>query len=208
MNYLQENLWGYIYLLGWIMIWIIRASYIQKSLQSPAVESKSRLKDQLLVLGLFLGTSVLPLITILTPWLDRFDFQNPPGVGLAATWLLISGLVILRAAHRDLGENYSQDLEIKPDHSLITAGIYQRIRHPMYSSGFLVALSQIGLLQNWFSSLAGILALGIFYVLRVPEEESMLLEKFGTGYQEYIEITPRIIPGRGLTGKGKSPRID
>jgi protein-S-isoprenylcysteine O-methyltransferase Ste14 len=204
MNNLQENLWGYIYLLGWITIWVIRASYLQKSLQTTAVERKSQLKDQLLILILFLGTSVLPLITILTPWLDRFDFQNPPGVGLAATALLISGLLILRSAHRDLGNNYSQDLEIKQDHNLVTAGIYQRIRHPMYSSGFLVALAQIGLLQNWISSLAGILALGIFYILRVPEEESMLLEKFGVGYQEYMERTPSIIPGLGRTEKGKS----
>jgi|GEM_PF-3449377 len=34
-----------------------------------------QVKDKLLVLILFLGTSILPLISILSPLLDAFDFR-------------------------------------------------------------------------------------------------------------------------------------
>ena len=153
------------------------------------------------MLLLFLGTSLLPLISILSPWLDAFDFHNPPGMGLIATVLLLAGMIILYIAHRDLKENYSQDLEIKDDHMLITNGIYQRIRNPMYAAGFLMALSQIGLLENWISGFAGIITLTLFYFLRLPEEETMLLEHFGKQYQDYMITTPRLIPVPGKKKK-------
>lgn len=197
MDRLLENIYPYIYLAGWIVMWIIRVPFIRDSVSNPGAESEGQVKDQLLVIILFLGTSLLPLISILTPWLDAFDFSNPPGLGPIATGLLIAGLGILYLGHRDLSENYSQDLEIKDDHVLITTGIYQHIRNPMYAAGFLMALSQIGLLENWISGLAGIITLTLFYLLRISEEEAMLLEHFGEQYQDYMKTTPRLIPFLG-----------
>jgi protein-S-isoprenylcysteine O-methyltransferase Ste14 len=201
MNLLLENIYPYIYLAGWIVMWVIRIPHLRNSVNNPGTENEGQAKDKLLVLILFLGTSLLPLISILTPWLDAFDFHNPPGLGQIATGLLIAGLGILYLAHRDLRENYSQDLEIKNDHILITDGIYQHIRNPMYAAGFLMTLSQIGLLENWLSGLGGIIALTLFYLLRIPEEEIMLLDHFGEQYQDYMETTPSLIPVLGKKKK-------
>lgn len=201
MNFLLENFYPYVYLLGWIVMWVIRQSHLRNSLNDPGTENEGQAKDKLLILILFLGTSVMPLISILTPWLNAFDFSNPRGTGPIGIGLLVAGLVILHLAHRDLRENYSQDLEIKDEHTLITNGIYRYIRNPMYAAGFLMASSQIGLLGNWLSGFAGIITLTLFYLLRLPEEEAMLLKHFGKQYQDYMEITPRLIPVLGMKKK-------
>jgi len=119
MNFLLENFYPYIYFLGWIAMWVIRLSPLRNSLNNPGTANEGQAKDKLLVLILFLGTSILPLISILTPWLDAFDFRNPPGLGPICIGLLIAGLVVLHLAHRILRENYSQDLEIKDEHKLM-----------------------------------------------------------------------------------------
>lgn len=201
MNFLLENFYPYMYLAGWIAMWVIRVSHLRNSLNKPGTENEGQVKDKLLVLILFLGTSILPLISILTPWLNAFDFRNPPGLGPIGIGLLAAGLVVLHLAHRDLRENYSQDLEIKNDHKLITNGIYHYIRNPMYAAGFLMALSQVGLLENWLSGFAGIITLTLFYLLRLPEEEAMLLNHFGEQYLDYTETTPRLIPVLGKKKK-------
>ena len=138
--------------------------------------------------------SFVTLISILTPWLDRFRYQLPLSISLGCIILLISALVIVWKAHQDLGESYSQDLEIKQDHQLIVTGIYRIIRHPIYAGGFLMAISQVGLLLNWLAGLSGILTLTVFYLLRFKKEEQMLLDQFGSDYLTYQKQTPRLIP--------------
>ena len=197
MNRLLGDIYPLIYLVGWIVMWAIRVPHLRKSLDTPGTEKEGKTKDKLLVLILFLGTSVLPLISILTPWLDAFSFHNPTWLGPIGTSLLVVGLIILYLGHRDLSANYSQDLEIKNEHHLVTNGIYQHIRNPMYAAGFLMALSQIGLLENWLSGSAGIVTLTVFYVLRLPEEEAMLLKHFGEPYRIYMQTTPRLVPRLG-----------
>ena len=115
MNRFMQNLYPYVYLIGWIVMWVIHVPHLRKSLDTSGTEREGETKDKLLVLLLFLGTSVLPLISILTPWLDRFAFQNPPWLGPIATTLLVAGLIVLHLGHRDLSAKYSQDLEIKEE---------------------------------------------------------------------------------------------
>ena len=85
---------------------------------------------------------VIPLIYVLT---DRPNFASYPFSQLATvlgTLVLISATYLLYRAHRDLGRRWSITLEIRDGHSLITNGIYEKLRHPMYSSFWLWALSQ------------------------------------------------------------------
>lgn len=183
-----------IFLVGWISMWAIRFSYIRQSLKTEGTEYSSGRFDQFLVGILFLGTSVIPFVYIFTPWLDFADYTLPHLISILCVAFLLLALVILRKAHIDLGRNYSQDLEIKEDHVLVTGGIYQYIRHPMYTAGFLMSISQIGLLQNWIAGISGVIVLTFFYLLRVPVEEEMMIKTFGENYQSYRSRTKRLIP--------------
>jgi protein-S-isoprenylcysteine O-methyltransferase Ste14 len=55
-------------------------------------------------------------------------------------------------------------------------------------------IAQILLLQNWIAGLASLVALFPIYVIRVPREESMMVERFGEEYRLYISRTGRILP--------------
>lgn len=183
-----------IFLVGWISLWVIRIPYIRQSLKMEGTEYSSGRFDQFLVVILFLGTSVIPLVYIFTPWLDFADYTLPSLISIICIGFILLGLVILRKAHLDLGVNYSQDLEIKEEHVLVTGGIYKYIRHPMYTAGFLISIAQIGLLQNWIAGFSGVIVLSFFYLLRVPVEEEMMIKAFGEDYLSYRSQTKRLIP--------------
>jgi len=77
---------------------------------------------------------------------------------------------------------------------LITRGIYSVIRHPMYASQWLVALAQPLLLQNWIAGFLNLLAFIPFYFLRVRAEEQLMIDSFGTQYQDYMKKTGGVLP--------------
>lgn len=183
-----------IFLVGWISLWVIRIPYIRQSLKMEGTEYSSGRFDQFLVVLLFLGTTFIPLVYIFTPWLDFADYTLPSVISIICVGFVILGLVLLRKAHIDLGVNYSQDLEIKEEHVLITGGLYKYIRHPMYATGFLISIAQIGLLQNWIAGFSGVIVLSFFYLLRVPVEEEMMIKTFGEDYLSYRRQTKRLIP--------------
>ena len=115
-----------------------------------------------------------------------------------AGWLgviIIAGAVfVFWRAHADLGLNWSSTLEIREKHELITRGIYGIIRHPMYTSQFLLVFAQPLLLQNWIAGWSGLIAFIPFYILRVKAEEKMMLDSFGDKYEEYRKQVGGVIP--------------
>ena len=97
-------------------------------------------------------------------------------------------------SHADLGRNWSISLQIRNEHRLVTTGIYRLIRHPMYSSFFLLAIAQLMLLPNWFAGATGLIGIGLLYAFRVRQEERMMVERFGAEYRDYMAHTWRLIP--------------
>jgi protein-S-isoprenylcysteine O-methyltransferase Ste14 len=97
-------------------------------------------------------------------------------------------------SHRDLGTNWSPTLEIREQHTLVTHGIYRRIRHPMYLSIWLLVIAQALILQNYIAGFSGLVPFALLYFLRVPKEERMMREEFGKAYDEYLLVTGRILP--------------
>ncbi len=89
----------------------------------------------------------------------------------------------------------SHSLDLRENHRLVTAGIYARLRHPMYTAFWLWALAQPFLLANWLAGFAGIVGFGTLYFLRVGQEERMMEERFGQEYRDYCARTRRILPG-------------
>jgi len=57
MNFLLENFYPYTYLVGWVLMWVIRLSHLRNSLNNPGTENEGQSKDKLLVLILFNGNT-------------------------------------------------------------------------------------------------------------------------------------------------------
>jgi protein-S-isoprenylcysteine O-methyltransferase Ste14 len=135
-----------------------------------------------------------PLVYVFTPWLDFANYDLPGWMGWVGTPVFAAALVLLWRSHADLGLNWSATLQIKSGHSLVTHGVYRRIRHPMYAAHALWAVAQGLLLENWLAGWAFVVTFVPLYLLRVPREERMMLERFGQEYRTYIARTGRMIP--------------
>ena len=93
------------------------------------------------------------------------------------------------------GNNWSVTLEVKESHRLVTAGVYRRIRHPMYSALFLTAIGQALMLPNAIAGPAYLAAFALLFALRVGPEEKMMRDQFGADYETYSRSTKRLVPG-------------
>jgi protein-S-isoprenylcysteine O-methyltransferase Ste14 len=84
--------------------------------------------------------------------------------------------------------------------SLVTNGIYSRLRHPQYLGLILVTL---GLLVWWPTIITLIMwpILSIMYYLLARREEKGLIEKFGDEYLRYKQNVNMFIPIRKLSFK-------
>jgi len=183
-----------IYFAALVIEMIIRAPLNRKRRQEKMSERRVTGQEVFILLLLLLGGFIMPIVYAATNWLDFANYSLPAWAGWLGVLLLAGGLFIFWRAHADLGLNWSPSLEIREKHELITRGIYGVIRHPMYASQWLVALAQPLLLQNWIAGFLNLLAFIPFYFLRVKAEEQMMIDTFGTEYQEYSKRTGGVLP--------------
>ena len=108
---------------------------------------------------------------------------------------LVGALSLFRKTHKALGKMWSVSLDIRERHELVTSGIYRRLRHPMYSAFWTMALAQALLLPNLVAGLAGLVGFGVLFFARIGPEEAMMEETFGEDYRAYRQRTARVLPG-------------
>jgi len=106
------------------------------------------------------------------------------------------GIWLFFRAHSDLGPFWSPGLEIKENHQLITTGVFQWVRHPMYAAFVAIAVAQVFMLQNWIVGPAFLVLAIPFYMNRVHREEGQLIRHFGDKYRTYMEQTNALFPKR------------
>lgn len=111
-------------------------------------------------------------------------------VGLLMAVVAIPMMYALFAA---IGKNITDTVETRQDHQLITHGIYGYIRHPLYTTAFLL-FNGLGLWSlNWLILLLAT-AVGILIVIRTGTEEQKLIERFGNDYIDYSQRTGKFFP--------------
>lgn len=174
---------------------LIRAPHGKRSIEKSIAESRRGPLEMVLLALMWITMIVLPLLAIFTPLLRFADYPFHPIALAIGTVALFSGLSLFHRSHADLGTNWSITLAIRDSHELVTRGIYQRIRHPMYTAIFLQAAAQLWLLPNWIAGPSCLLAFTLMFVLRLGAEERMMEDRFGESYREYKRKTKRLIPG-------------
>jgi protein-S-isoprenylcysteine O-methyltransferase Ste14 len=180
-----------------IAFFLIRAPGVVSASKTEKVAKKKPARERILVLLNFVGMMGIPIIYILTPWLDIFAFSYPEVIRIFGIFFNIAGLLLLIWIHRALGQHWSMMLEIGDEHRLVTEGPYSSVRHPMYTFFYIMVISTALISANLFVGGFGILTWTLLYVVRVGDEEAMLLEQFGDEYQEYMARTGRLLPKLG-----------
>ncbi len=177
---------------GWF---IIRLPHDRRSKRTPKARQASGLREKLLLSASTTGLGILPALYVFA---HAFPFANYP---LPSLQVVIGGIIFALAlwmfyrTHKDLGRNWSVTLEVREQHRLVTEGVYNRVRHPMYAAFWLWALAQAFLLPNWIAGPAGLIGFGILFFMRVGREEQMMIDTFGDEYRAYMRRTARVVPG-------------
>jgi protein-S-isoprenylcysteine O-methyltransferase Ste14 len=192
MNLLVAKLIWFLGVAGWF---IIRYPHDRRSRKTPRAQRPDRVRELVLLTISFSGMFVVPAIYVLTDEPKFATYELQPLLTVLGTGVFCCALWMFHRTHKDLGRNWSVTLEVRVGHSLITNGVYQRVRHPMYTAFFLWAIAQALLLPNWIAGFAGLLGFGTLFAFRVGREERMMLETFGDQYRQYAARTKRIIPG-------------
>jgi protein-S-isoprenylcysteine O-methyltransferase Ste14 len=183
-----------IYWLGMIAEIIIRAPYQKGREKAAKTDRRVSATEKGILYLLLLGMFLLPLVYSVTNWLNFADYQLSTWLGWLGVVFMAGALFVFARAHIDLQSNWSPSLEIYEKHTLITKGIYGRIRHPMYASQLLWCLAQLLLLQKWLAGPIGLLIFIPFYLLRTRAEEKMMLETFGDDYRAYMQKVGGVFP--------------
>jgi len=178
-------------LVGW---YIIRHPFKRKAKKIGVRKSLFDWRERsLLGIGL-LGLFVVPAIYVLTGFPASLDRPFVPAIAWLGMVPLGGALWLFRRSHVDLGRNWSITLQVREQHVLVKTGVYRLIRHPMYTSFFLLGFAQMLLLPNWLAGLSGVAGAGILFAFRVLREERMMWESFGEEYRVYMTQTKRIVP--------------
>ena len=184
-----------IWLIFLIMYFALRIGPRRSSRKTPIRHSARDLREIALMVGTITGLGIIPGIYVLTGFPEFADYPFFPAQGYLGAALSIFVLWLFYRTHRDLGRNWSISLDVREQHSLVTTGIYARIRHPMYTAFWLMGVVQLLLLPNWIAGPAGLVAFCVLFFGRVRREEEMMISAFGDEYRSYMRRTARIIPG-------------
>ena len=191
---MEQWIFSSFYLAFVAVLSIIRWPYHKRNKQNKIVQDQKTAQEKGLLFGAWLGTMLLPLLYVFTPLLGFADYLLPVWTQSAGMLIMVPSLWLFYRSHKDLGYNWSPTLEVRQDHTLVTAGIYKSIRHPMYTSIWLWVIAQPLLLPNYMAGLAGVVAFGLLYFLRIGKEEQMMIRQFGQQYKDYMTQTNRLIP--------------
>ncbi|HEY4380196.1 MAG TPA: isoprenylcysteine carboxylmethyltransferase family protein [Acidobacteriaceae bacterium] len=102
-------------------------------------------------------------------------------VKVAGAVLAGASIVMLVVARLQLGSAFSVKAKAS---SLVTTGLYARIRNPIYVFGALALLGMAVVLGNWVL-LVLVVLLAPIQVVRARKEEAVLSAAFGEEYERY-----------------------
>ncbi len=144
-------------------------------------------------------------LTGIVGWIGLIAYLiNPNSMAWAAAplpvWLRWTGVGLMGVAgclliwmFRSLGKNLTDTVVTRKEHTLVTTGPYQWIRHPLYTSAALLVLASFLVTANWFFFVTGC-AVMFLLVVRTRKEEENLIARFGDDYRNYMQRTGRFFP--------------
>lgn len=121
------------------------------------------------------------------------EFESPRMIGLAI-YIIFSWLQVW--SYKTLGDNYSQDILILKEHSLIQKGPFRFIRHPQYLAQILMDIGG-GIATLSFIVIIIALIEIPFLIMRARLEEKILEKHFKEKYSAYKSKSGFMLPFLG-----------
>ncbi|HEV2166042.1 MAG TPA: isoprenylcysteine carboxylmethyltransferase family protein, partial [Thermoplasmata archaeon] len=97
-------------------------------------------------------------------------------------------------AIHSLGRFFSPVIRIESDHEIVRGGPYRWLRHPSYTGIYLATIGAVVALGSLSGALLTAAIVLATLAHRIRLEERMLLDRFGTEYEQYARSTWRLLP--------------
>lgn len=106
------------------------------------------------------------------------------------------GALLMYWTMASLGKNLTDTVVTRANATLVTHGPYRWVRHPFYVTAAVLMASVTLLAANWLIGVGSLVVLTLL-AIRTPQEERLLIERFGQDYRDYTAKTGRYFPRIG-----------
>jgi protein-S-isoprenylcysteine O-methyltransferase Ste14/rhodanese-related sulfurtransferase len=185
-----------VYNLNWGLLYLILLERGKKttgpfSLTRPHRDPRRRGED---FKGISVGYITCAVLTLICAPLEQV--LSPTAVSEAqqiiGAVLGLGGLLIGFLSFRALGRNFRVFAAPRRSGTLITSGVYSKVRHPMYTA----VITSLGGYALYFGSLWAVpfwLGCTILYIIKAVKEERLLAEHYPE-YEDYSRRSWRFVP--------------
>src|SRR5262249_42080745 len=160
-----------IWFVGGAAWFVIRFPHQRRARKVAVARSVGGRRDQILLGCSLTGLAIIPIVYLVIRMVAGHPVLGDYPLSALQAWIgvafMLAALALFYETHRQLGRNWSVTLDTRKTHRLIASGVYARVRHPMYSAFWLLALAQAALIPNWIGGFSGIVGWGILFFLRV-----------------------------------------
>ncbi|HEX7077219.1 MAG TPA: isoprenylcysteine carboxylmethyltransferase family protein [Candidatus Eisenbacteria bacterium] len=173
----------------WLVSWLLAAIWSSRTVIHQPVAERL-LHTTIIAAGtILLFASPRALGPLLEPL-----FPEPVWLGWAAVALAFLGFAYSWWARLHLGRLWSGTVTLKQDHAIVRSGPYAITRHPIYT-GLLAALIGTAVIRDAGAALLGLLVLLVGLVIKLRQEERLLIAHFGPAYRDYQAQVRALVPG-------------
>jgi protein-S-isoprenylcysteine O-methyltransferase Ste14 len=107
--------------------------------------------------------------------------------------LFVIGFLVALWARLALGKNWSAEVALKHEHTLVESGPYRMVRHPMYT-GMTLSFLGTAVVSGAAPSLLATGAFLLLHVWKLRREEALLIRQFPESYPSYRSRTRALVP--------------
>jgi protein-S-isoprenylcysteine O-methyltransferase Ste14 len=113
---------------------------------------------------------------------------------ILAIFLALGSVWMANSAIRELGKQWSLEARLIEDHKLITSGVYQIVRHPIYAAMFGMLIATALTLSHWLITIIAVVVFLAGTKVRTFSEEKLLRDAFPEDYKNYAAQVAGFIP--------------
>ncbi len=150
---------------------------------------------------------ILSFVIILTGFLYQFPQIYSSNRMLDNVWDFTGMIFVLKGTLIRMIARGVKKVNSKRGKALVTSGIYQITRNPMYLGSFYLGIGFVLIVWPWWSAFVFALLFYLRFRRQVRIEEEYLKKEFGLEYEVYCAKVPRVFPRFQELGKIKLREI-
>lgn len=172
--------------------WLLSEVFLNRFMRSAKSDQRKTDKSTLSILWIVMIVSITLGVIIRTR--TYHPMMEHGRIAYAGLLLILIGMIFRFTVIRSLGRYFTVDVTIRKDHRIKKDSFYKYIRHPSYLAS-LISFIGFGIsLNNWLSLLIIVVPVLIAFIIRINQEEKVLIRHFGAEYETYKKSTRRLIP--------------